>query len=122
MLPPSGPQVPDKDRNKLSVALPVLGERLCAEVLSRKNKSAGLDELRARITSYTGGDPVKPGKLFTGVGQLLVLLLRDPVWATFQAGAGMVLELYSQVVQQHSVSSKTLGEVTIKLFGAILSR
>ena len=113
--------MPDKERNKLSVALPVLGETLCgevpkiffafkwdfrltqkiAQVLSRSNKAAGLEEFRLdqswyvscilhilhttyiyfrppfyvtrlRIENYTSGDDVKPGKYFINSFQKLV--------------------------------------------------
>lgn len=114
--------VPDKERNKLSVALPVLGEVLCGQVLSRSNKTAGLEEFKSRIEGYTSGDQVKPGKFYKAAAQLLVLLLKDPVWATFRSGCGMTVSLYENVVENHNVSNKTLAEMTKTLFSALLAR
>ena len=62
-----------------------------------------------------------PGKFYKAAAQLLVLLLKDPVWATFRltfshhlhhwkvlsrAGCQMTESLYNIVVEKHTVSNK----------------
>ena len=117
-------KVQEKDQPKLTIAIEVFGEPLVAQCLSKNlsQKQEGIDSLKTEIEKYTKASETKPGKFFKASSQVLLFLLKSPIWGVYQSACELTINLFEGVAEQYKVSNKTLSETTKSIFSVILSR
>lgn len=118
------PKVLEKDQPKLTIAMDVFGEALVAQCLSKNLniKHEGINSLKTEVENYSKASETKPGKFFKAVSQVLIFLLKSPIWGVYQSACELTINLFECVAEKHKVSKKTLSETTKHIFGVILSR
>ena len=117
-------KVLERDQPKLTIAIDVFGETLVAQCLSKNlsQRLGGIDSLQHEVKNYTKASQIKPGKFFKASSQVLLFLLKSPIWGVYQSACEKTITLFEGVAEKYSVSHKTLSETTKTIFSVILSR
>ena len=112
---------------KLTVAVDVFGESLVAQCLSKnlEQKYKGNESLKQEIETFlpfSKASDLTPGKFFKASCQVLIFLLKSPIWSVYQSACDITITLFEGVAEKYTVSNRTLSETTKTIFSVFLTR